>query len=119
MSYLFIGLLASIAGTVGFVYRINTSAMRFSWRSYGFNVASSVLVAVIVFWLSLYRGVPPLLSAAAIAIVAFLGINVLLFITRYFRARAMRMVEQAEEDYMTHMHRRREDERRKNESSGA
>ena len=93
IAYLFIGLLAFAAGTVSFAFRIQNEDAIFTWRAYFFNVTSSVLVSIVAFWLTLYKGVPPLLSAAAIAIVAFLGTNILVYGMQLFRVRAKRFIK--------------------------
>lgn len=89
IAYLFVSCLAMFSGAVGHFYRRSViphdRRRAFSWQDFSFEQATSLLVAVIVFWLTLNGNLPPLITAISIALVAFWGTGALLFILRQFR----------------------------------
>jgi hypothetical protein len=87
--YTFVGALSLFAGSVGHFYRARLvpppKRPPFSLGEFAYDQGASLLVALIMFWFSVNRSLPPWITAAAIAIVSFLGTAALIYIVRTAR----------------------------------
>lgn len=97
VAYLFVGVLSVFSGAVGHFYRRNAMPADkrppFNWGDFSFDQAASLLIAIIMFWLTLNRNLPPLLTAVAIALVAFWGTQAMIYVLRLFRQRIKGVVD--------------------------
>lgn len=97
IAYLFVSLLSIFSGAVGHFYRRKAMDAHkrppFTWAEFSFDQAASLLVAIIMFWFTLNRNLPPLLTAVAIALVSFWGTASLIYILRIFQKRFKGVVD--------------------------